>query len=127
MITGFVTARGEARISLRVRGNDSDYREISAIVDTGFTGSLTLTPTMIDELRLDWIGSEAGLLGNGSIVSFDVYNGTVLWHDEPRRIEVNASSAEALVGMELLRGYNLEIDVVDGGRVFIRDISDKLS
>lgn len=121
-MTGVVNARAEARVLVRVRGKDLEYQEISAVVDTGFTGSLTLWPELIDELRLDWIGSEEGTLGDGSVASFDVYSGTVLWENQPKRIEVNASRAEALIGMELLRGCKLEIDVVEGGIVSIRKI-----
>lgn len=70
MITGVVNEWAEARILVRVGGTDGEYQEISAIVDTGFTGALTLSPEKIQELRLDWIGSQEGTLGDGSIASF---------------------------------------------------------
>jgi predicted aspartyl protease len=88
---------------------------------------VTLPPEIIADLQLDWIGSEEGMLGDGSLARFDVYAGIILWNGEPRRVEVNASKADALVGMELLRGSRLEIEVVDGGVVSIREMSQPSS
>jgi predicted aspartyl protease len=53
MIVGIVQT-GEARIGLTVRGAGGREREIEAVIDTGFTGSLTLPPPVIAALRLRW-------------------------------------------------------------------------
>jgi len=62
------------------------------------------------------------MLGDGSIAAFDIYSGTVLWHGEAKRVEINVSTAEALIGMELLRGCRLEIDALEGGLVAIQKL-----
>jgi predicted aspartyl protease len=54
MITGAVNARLEATIRLPVRDAAGQDHEIEAIVDTGFTGSLTLPPVVIAGLGLAW-------------------------------------------------------------------------
>ena len=47
MITGMVNANREAAIRLLVRGPQGHQREIEAIIDTGFTGFLTLPPLLV--------------------------------------------------------------------------------
>ena len=55
MITGKVNATAdESRISLVVRGPHGRRRRIEAVVDTGYTGHLTLPPDLIELLQLQW-------------------------------------------------------------------------
>jgi predicted aspartyl protease len=46
MITGTVQAR-EGRIRLKVSGSRRREREIEALIDTGFTASLSLHPSVV--------------------------------------------------------------------------------
>ena len=124
MITGVVNALGEARIGLTLRGRAGQAREIEAVVDTGFTGYLTLPSARITELQFEWLCREEGILGDGSVRLFDVYEGTVLWDCKPRAIEVNASETDALAGMGLIRGHLLKIEAVEGGRVTLDRIDE---
>jgi hypothetical protein len=59
MITGKVTD-GEARIPWRVRGSRRSERKVEAIIDTGYTASMTLPPRLISELGLRWRSLERG-------------------------------------------------------------------
>lgn len=54
MITGVVNARYEATIRLSVRDVHGQVQQIEAILDTGFSGSLTLPPATIHSLDLPW-------------------------------------------------------------------------
>jgi predicted aspartyl protease len=47
MITGVMTANHEATIPLVVHGVHGQQESIDAVLDTGFTGSLTLPPMLI--------------------------------------------------------------------------------
>jgi len=124
VITGSVNAVGEARITLTLHGGDGQEVEVEAVVDTGFTGFLTLPSATITELRLEWLGREEGILGDGSVRLFDVFVGVVLWDSKPRAIEVNSSETDALVGMGLIRGHPLQIQAVKGGRVTIGPLNE---
>ena len=124
MITGAVNALGEARIGLTLRGRAGQALEIEAVVDTGFTGYLTLPSATITELQFEWLCREEGILGDGSVRLFDAYVGTVLWDSELREIEVNASETDALAGMGLSRGHLLKIEAVEGGRVSIERLAE---
>jgi predicted aspartyl protease len=54
MITGVVTAAGEPTVRVTVCGPSGQERDIEAIIDTGFDGSLALPPSVIDALGLPW-------------------------------------------------------------------------
>jgi clan AA aspartic protease len=118
MILGFVHNR-EAIIQTAVIGDNQQRRGIRAVIDTGFTGALTLPSALIAELELTWFTQQEGILGDGSRQTFDVYRGTIIWDGQLRIIEVNASEAAPLVGMTLLEGYELRIQTIQGGTVSI--------
>jgi clan AA aspartic protease len=120
MITGIVTTAREAIISLTVRGPSGQEREIQAVIDTGFDGSLTLPPALITTLGLAWRRRGRALLADGSENVFDIYEATVVWDGTPRRVPVDEVDLTPLVGMSLLYGSELTVQVVEGGRVFIK-------
>ena len=119
MITGVVNASREATIRLVVIGPSGQQQEIEAIIDTGFTGFLTLPAVLIAALGLPWLCRQPGILADGSVDVFDVYTATVLWDGQSRTVEVEAADAEPLVGMSLLDHHSLRIDVLAGGVVTI--------
>jgi clan AA aspartic protease len=119
MITGHVNTALEATIELTVRGTTVRRKNVKAMVDTGFNGSLTLPPALIAKLGLVWRSYGSATLANGSIDDFDVYTATVIWDGAPRKILVEAANTEPLVGMRLLAGYDLRIQTVAGGSVTI--------
>lgn len=55
MITGIVNANLEATIRLTIMGPAGQPHEIEAIIDTGFTGFLTLPPTLVSILGLPYL------------------------------------------------------------------------
>ena len=122
MILGFVHNR-EAIVQLAVMGDQQKKQGIRAIIDTGFTGSLTLPPTMIADLELMWFTQQEGFLGDGSRRTFDVYRGAVIWDGQLRVIEINASDTAPLVGMALLEGFELRVQAYEGGSVAILPIA----
>jgi clan AA aspartic protease len=116
MITGTIQRRWEAmvQISVGVPGGD-ELREIEALLDTGFNGSLTLPPTVVEELGLVWRTRSGLFLANGKKERIDVYAADVMWDGTRRRILVDATGTVPLVGMSLLAGYELRIQVVKDG------------
>ena len=117
MILGRVNDNREAIVQLALRGNENQLRLVRSVVDTGYTGYLMLPQSMITELAWQCIGTQKGVLGNGSVKSFDVYLGTIIWDGEIQEITINASESEALIGMSLLDGYKIEIEAFLGGEV----------
>jgi clan AA aspartic protease len=123
MILGIVNANREATIQIVILGLGGEQHEaaieIVAIIDTGFTGFLTVPPALIQRLDLPWLCREPGILADGSVENFDVYVATVMWNGERRTIEVEAVESESLLGMGMLERYSLFIEVEEGGSVAI--------
>ena len=120
MITGTVNADYEAIIRLFVQGPVGPAHEVDAIIDTGFNGFLTLPPALVTALGLMRHSRGRALLANGSEELFDIYGVTVLWDGQQRYVEADAVETTPLVGMSLLDGYDLYIQVADGGQVVIQ-------
>ncbi|MCG9890550.1 MAG: clan AA aspartic protease [Thermosynechococcaceae cyanobacterium MS004] len=119
MMLGTVNANREAVIQLAVIGKNQKRQGIKAVIDTGYTGFLTLPSTVIEALALTWYMQQEGVLGDGSLCIFNVYEALVIWDGQLKSVEINESETEPLVGMGLLEGYELKIEGVAGGLVSI--------
>lgn len=119
MILGYVNANREAIVQLAVLNEKRSTKMIKAVVDTGYTGFLTLPSTFISELGLTWYMQQQGLLGDGSLCMFNVYESFVIWDGNVQSVEVNESEADPLIGMGLLEGYELTLQAVANGQVSI--------
>ena len=120
MIEAVVNSAYEAVIPLSLRGPAGQAQEVEAVIDTGFTGFVTLPPSLVAELGLVFMGTSEATLADGSEVSFDAYDVTVLWEGQPRDVLIDEADTTPLVGMLLLDRHNLSIDVENGGRVLIQ-------
>ena len=125
MIRGVVTADCEAVIRLVVRGPAGQEQEVDAVVDTGFDGWFSLPPALIAQLELEWRRRGRALLADGSECVFDIYEGTLVWDRKPRRVAVDEASTAPLVGMALLEGYELNVQVRNSGSVTIKALSSR--
>ena len=122
MIVGEVSAVPEAVVRLAVRGPGGDEREIEAVVDTGYTGALTLPAELISELALPFRSLTRALLADGRETVCATHEANVRWGRLIRRVLVHEVDTNPLLGMTLLYGYELRIEVTDGGRVSIREL-----
>jgi clan AA aspartic protease len=119
MISGLVNAHRDAIIEIAVLGPGGQRQMIEAVVDTGFNGFLTLPIQTIDALSLPRAGRVRVLLGDGREDFLPMYRATVSWDGSLRLVDVDAAESDALVGMALLDGYELRIQVAEGGAVTI--------
>ena len=120
MIEGVVNAVREAVVPLAVAGPAGRTRPIDAVIDTGFSGFLTLPAALVSELQLPFVTRGRATLDNGSEDFFDIHNAVVIWDGQPRRILTDVADTVPLAGMSLLDGHSLYIEVEEGGRVTIR-------
>lgn len=119
MITGAVHS-DEARIRLEVRGRRGRRQEIEVVIDSGYTGALTLPPALITMLGLRWQSIDRATLADGSTCVFQVYVGKLVWDGKVRTILVDEADTDPLVGMKLLRGHELKMQVRARGKVTIK-------
>ena len=120
MIEGAVNAAYEAVIPLALQGPTGQSREVDAVIDTGFNGVLMLESSLVAELELPVVGKGYAVLANGLEEEFFLHSVTVLWDGQEKQLDAYASDIDPLVGMRMLEGYNLSVDVEIGGRVVIQ-------
>jgi clan AA aspartic protease len=99
--------------------NGTATQLVDTVIDTGFSGFLTLPIDIISALGLSWEGRDIATLGDGTSCTFEVYLAVVIWDGQYREIYVNESETVPLIGMRLLRGYDLRIQTIEGGTVAI--------
>jgi len=119
MITGTVNSRYEMVIKLAVRNSAGQDQEVEAVLDSGFTGSLTLPPSIMASLGLAWRSRSSAILANGNVVQFDIHSATIIWDGMARPILIQAIDNVPLIGMALLVGFDLRARVRVGGVVQI--------
>jgi predicted aspartyl protease len=119
MIRGVVNASQEAVVRLRERGPGGVESEVDAIVDSGYTGSLTLPAAGVAALGLVRQSGGGVTLADGSVQQIDYYPVEVAWGRGWQSVLVSAVGDEELVGMRLLSGHQLRVEVVPGGVVEI--------
>ncbi len=119
MIEGVVNADHEAVITLSLSHPTGRMLEVEAVIDTGYNGFLTLPAELVADMALPFVGPSRATLANGAVETFDVHEATILWDGKSRDIEADATGGIPLVGMLLLDGHDLSVQVRVGGRVQI--------
>lgn len=119
MLSGHVSDTLEATITLRIEGPVGG-RTVSAAVDTGFDGSLSLPQQVIVSLGLEYRDRTIAQLADGSLVSMSRYTAVVrLGDDQSRRVLVIESDGGPLIGMSLLLNSTLTVEIWPKGKVTI--------
>lgn len=119
MIEGLVNARREAVVPLHIQGSDGHAQELEAVVDTGFGGFLTLPADVVSELDVPFAYIGAVILADDTVAELPIHRASLIWDGQPRAIRAHVTGSAPLIGMMLLDGYRLRIDVKVGGRVII--------
>jgi len=127
MISGYANANREAIIQVAIVGDSKQLKSVRAIIDTGFTGDLTLPRNIIDQLGFTLRGFQRVILGDGSLQYFEMFVGVVIWDGKMREVEINAAETNSLIGMGLLEDYKLEMEGRPNGEVRITSLPASLS
>jgi len=117
MIVGKVNPNLEAIISITIFDSNMKEHYVNAVLDTGFDGTITLPLSLIQEFNLEKKGSGQAFLADGGEIIFDFFEAIILWNDQQKRIFVDAAETAPLIGMSLLEGFNISIDVCNKGKV----------
>ncbi len=119
MIVGTVTGDREAVIPLEIAGPNGRHTTVDAVIDTGFDGWLSLPAEIVDDLELPWRRRGRALVADGTETVFDIHEARVVWDDELVRVPIDVVELKPLIGMALLEGFSLHLDVREGGAVRI--------
>lgn len=122
MITGLVNRVYEAVVTLSMLDSTGRPHDVETVLDTGFTGSLTLPSSLIESVNLRWRSRSGAILANGNVEECDNYAATAIWDGAERSILVQDLENVPLLGMAMLVGYDLRARVVVGGSVEIQAV-----
>ncbi|MDZ8106929.1 MAG: clan AA aspartic protease [Nostoc sp. DedQUE12a] len=121
MIDGFVVGL-QARVNIVLCLAGRPDVEIECVVDTGFEGTLTLPPDIVDALDLPYITRIRANLADDSNVMTRIHLATIIWHGIEREVVVLAMGRRPLLGTALIEDYHLSVDFYEGGSVVIDEI-----
>lgn len=116
---GVVNPALEATLHIHVFGPSGHTAEIVAVIDTGYSGALSLPMAVIASLALSPLASRVVRLADRSRRVLNTYEAVLLWDGQRRTLRVLAVEGDPLVGTALLGGYTLEANFVDGGAVSV--------
>ena len=122
-MTGRVNGDLQAWLTVEIVTPSGQPRPIEVALDTGFNGQIALPAITIQRLELSEESSRLAITATGDRVRLTTYYSTMMWHGEPRIIEVVEADSEPLLGMELLLGNRVTLDVLEGGPVTIYPLS----
>jgi len=77
---------------------------------------------LLTVLQLRFAGHRRGTLADGSVIRLDVYLASVVWQGRRKDVLISQAAGTPLVGMSLLDGNRLTMDVVNGGDVTIEEL-----
>ena len=121
-MTGYVSAREpEPRLVVHVLDNRGTAVAVEAVIDTGFTGYMTLPIRIVDALRLERTTDRRMRLADGRSRRLPAYSAQIIWHDNPITISAPAIPGKPFVGMSLLWDCDLAIAVRENGRVAVTE------
>ena len=98
---------------------------MEAVIDTGFSGYLTLPADIINRLGLQHMGLRYFELATGERVGLRIHLGAATWHGRPHGVFVLESECDPLLGMALLWGNRITLDATAGGTVTIEEFASR--
>ena len=124
MITGRVESIRQAWVTLEMIDNGGRMQPVEVVVDTGFNGYLTLPQETIVGLNLEPDVQTHITLATRVRERVNTWNGFVLWHDQPKLIQILETGGTPLLGMGLLNNSLLTIRENPNGEVLIENLND---
>jgi clan AA aspartic protease len=118
MMTGVVRSRHALLPVTFLLANMPDTT-IEFVLDTGFTGLLTLPEAVIDALALPFEYPTFAQLADGSTVVVAVHLATILWNGDATQVRALATGERPLLGTGLLEGCEVLVQFRDEGLVEI--------
>ncbi len=92
------------------------------VVDTGFTGLLTLPPDAVKAMGLPLLHRIPAQLADGSFIEVAIHSATIVWKGREVEATVLATGERPLLGTALLDGSELLAQFREDGLVTIDDL-----
>ena len=106
LITGFIDEDLIPYVKeVYVVGKNNIPIPVKAVLDTGFNGEFVLPKALQETLQLDYVGEDTSVLGDGSVIIEEAYEGQIIIGNQPHTVTMTfTEDDEALIGMVLLIG-----------------------
>ena len=96
--------------------------DVEVVIDTGFTGELCLSRSLVQSLGLPLSYETQAYLADHSQIKIPVHEVSLVWNGAIRTVDVLATGERPLLGTALLDGYELIAQFTYGGIVTIQPI-----
>lgn len=123
MILGRFEIGAGALMPIQLRRADGGWQSLEAIVDTGFDGFLSLGSAELAALALTRTDVAAVTLAGDIGVRAPVYGAAARWDGCERQIDIVQFDGPPMLGLSLLYGYELRIEIVRDGQVTVTALS----
>ncbi len=120
-MNGTVNESLEALLPVMLLDREGQPFEVDVVIDTGATNWLALPVEIIDELQLPQLDYEQVTFVDGQVIDYKTYACQMLWLGRVLTVQAIELNADPLLGMRLLEGCRLTIDVRAGGAVRVSD------
>ena len=111
----------EARVDIGIAGSNSIFQTVAVVVDTGYSGALTLPEPIAHELGLRSTQTRYVVLANGQTEQVGVCAARLLRDGHALDVLPHLMGDKPMIGTTLLAGSRLSIDWWDGGDVMIEE------
>ena len=122
MIRGSVTFILEPAVESLVRKPGGVGTLISFVVDTGYTGTLTLRPDLIRLLDLKAVGGGTATLADGSRIRHGIYEVEEDWDGHARLVLADEADTDPVIGSLMMADHSLVAELTYGGNVSIEPL-----
>lgn len=120
MIRGRVNAELEPTVHITLLGPAGEALDLTAIIDTGFNGDLTLPQHIAHRLGLLPLAPRSITLGDTSQRVARFYSARAIWDGREVAVKALCVDGDPLVGTRLLGGCRLSAHFVPAGGVRIK-------
>lgn len=110
----------EARITVAVAGPSMEFWEVEAVIDTGFSGWLTLPEVAVRELDLQIYRRRRVRIADNRVTWMLTYRAVAQWQGRQIGILVyQTENPRPLLGTAMLEHCRLTVDMQEGGPVAV--------
>ena len=114
----------EARISVAVAGPSWEFWEVEAVIDTGFSGWLTLPAVAVRELDLQIYRRRRVRIADNQVTWMPTYRAVAQWQGQQIGILVHQTeNPRPLLGTAMLEHCRLTVDMQEGGPVAVTPLA----
>ncbi len=117
-----VTIRRQATLPVTFRLPGQPSVTLDFVVDTGFTGFLTLPVAAVTAMRLPFDHEEAASLADDSVIGIAIHVAIILWNGAERPVSVIATGRRPLLGTAMLDDQELRAQFRESGLMTVEEL-----